>query len=73
MRGTKKSPYTNAIGIVFIIIPAIIFTAQFFTELLLPVDNAILGGITGIGLVVWLGLSDKLFASIIEKYFGKKK
>lgn len=66
VKNVKNSPYTNWIGAVLVIISSVIFVAQYFMELKKEVDNAVLGIICGVGLVVWLGFSDKFFGSALD-------
>lgn len=73
MKTTKNSPYSNWIGFLIVLVALVIWSAQFFHELKTAIDNTALYTIGGVGLVVWLGFSDKAFKAFLQWFAGKKK
>lgn len=55
-----------------VLVALAIWTAQFFHELKAEVDTSVLYVIGGVGLIIWLGLSDDAWKAVKEKLFGKK-
>jgi len=67
-----KHTSRNWIGGVLVIVPAVIFTAQYFVDLKQEVDNTLLGIACFVGLTVWTGLFAKLFTIITDRFITKK-
>lgn len=73
MKATKKSPYTNWIGGVLVIVPAIIFVAMYFVELRKEPNEWVLAGISFVGLALWFGFSDEFFRTGFDWIKSKMK
>lgn len=74
-KNVKNSPYTNWIGAIFAIAPLIIWVAMYFVELKKEPNELVLGAISGVGLALWFGFKDEMFATAfgwLKNKFGAK-
>lgn len=76
MKTTKRSPWSNGIGILLILAALFLYLGQYFFVFKQPVNDTAVYIVGGTGLIVWLGFSDEAFkniSSILKSRFGGKQ